>query len=317
MPSPSSNLPPLWMLPRLLTQIPRAALAKRRGDYAAMMHHMRGVMAEPDLKARAFKGYKPTPHDIFVCTYAKSGTNWMLQIVTQIAGLGAADFDHIHDIVPWPEAPVRGVKLTDPSWQSSPVGLRAVKTHNEAEFVPYSAAARYIIVVRDPKDVIISSFYFACGIIDGLDSIGLSRWLDHFVADETIFGSWPAHTASYWLWRERPNALLLTFGEMKRDLTAAVDQVADFMGVNLSAAQRDQVIDKSGFAHMKANDHKFRPSFGRGEPPQMMRRGLVGESKELLSADQLARIDREMAQQLEERGCDFPYHRMFSNEYNK
>ena len=31
-----------------------------------------------------FKGYEPTEHDVFVVTYVKSGTNWMMQLVHQL-----------------------------------------------------------------------------------------------------------------------------------------------------------------------------------------------------------------------------------------
>ena len=36
------------------------------------------------------KDYVPTEHDVFVCSYFKSGTNWTMQIATQIAYRGRA-----------------------------------------------------------------------------------------------------------------------------------------------------------------------------------------------------------------------------------
>src|SRR5579863_6854911 len=51
-----------------------------------------------------FRGYQPGPQDVFVMTYAKSGTNWMMQIVHQLIHHGQGEFDHIHDVVPWPDA---------------------------------------------------------------------------------------------------------------------------------------------------------------------------------------------------------------------
>src|SRR5215471_4515279 len=47
-----------------------------------------------------FPNYEPGEHDVLVCAYFKSGTNWTMQIATQIAYRGAAEFEHIHDLVP-------------------------------------------------------------------------------------------------------------------------------------------------------------------------------------------------------------------------
>src|SRR5690348_5981108 len=59
-------------------------------------------------KANPFAGYTPGPQDVFIATYAKSGTNWMMQIVTQLAWHGRAEFDHIHCLVPWPDSTALG-----------------------------------------------------------------------------------------------------------------------------------------------------------------------------------------------------------------
>jgi hypothetical protein len=48
----------------------------------------------------------PTASDVIVATYAKRGTNWALQIAPQIAYYGEAEYDFIHDLVAWPDAPV-------------------------------------------------------------------------------------------------------------------------------------------------------------------------------------------------------------------
>ena len=52
-------------------------------------------------------GYVPVPSDVFICSYFKSGTNWTMQIAVQIAFRGRAEFEHIHDLVPWPDMPPR------------------------------------------------------------------------------------------------------------------------------------------------------------------------------------------------------------------
>ena len=74
-----------------------------------------------------FRGYEPTSADVFVCTVSKSGTNWMMQVVVQIADRGRADFDEIHEVVPWPEAPVASQVAPLSTPVRSVTGLRAIK----------------------------------------------------------------------------------------------------------------------------------------------------------------------------------------------
>ena len=52
---------------------------------------------------KVFESYEPTAHDLFVSTFAKSGTNWMMQIAHQTAFRGAAEYAHIHDVICWPD----------------------------------------------------------------------------------------------------------------------------------------------------------------------------------------------------------------------
>ncbi len=152
------------------------------------------------------------------------------------------------------------VALEEPTWERAPTKLRALKTHWEAPYVPYNPDARYIVVIRDPKDVLVSGYHFADSILVGVSEfVAPETWARLFIAGRSPFGSWPAHTASFWAWRGRENVLLLHFEDMKADLEGAVRRVAAFMEVPLSGAQLEEVVHKSSFGYMKAINHKFAP----------------------------------------------------------
>jgi hypothetical protein len=42
-----------------------------------------------------------------------------------------------------------------------------IKTHFAWDKIPYSLDARYILVIRDPKDVLVSSYFFARDLVFG------------------------------------------------------------------------------------------------------------------------------------------------------
>ena len=265
-----------------------------------------------------FGDYRPQAHDVLICSYFKSGTNWTMQIAAQIAHRGRAEFDHIHDIVPWPDMPPRSsyaVPVTDDSARrNAPTGLRVIKTHLPLGKVPYVPAARYICVVRDPKDVLVSSYHFMRSV--GLGSLmpPVADWLGVFLSPDTPIGPWAEHVASYWRVRDRANVLFLTYEEMRADLAAAVDRIAEFMGVDLSDDERAAVVAQSEFAHMKQIGHKFDPPGAPWASPKgaMMRRGERGTSGELLTRDQQTRVDVYWRDALERLDCDFPYDEIYA-----
>ena len=139
--SPWVRYPSLVLLYGLL--LPIAKVVEKTG----LGRRLNGRRPRNSLKG--FGDYLPTPHDVFACVYFKSGTNWLTQILVQVIHHGAAEFEHIHDIVPWPDSPVRHytVALSDETaWKNSPTGLRVIKTHHEFVKVPYSKEARYILL---------------------------------------------------------------------------------------------------------------------------------------------------------------------------
>jgi hypothetical protein len=260
--------------------------------------------------------YDPTPHDVFICSYFKSGTNWTMQIAVQVAHRGAAAYDHIHDIVPWPDIAPRArfaVPLGDDRPRAAaPTGLRVIKTHLPLDRVPYSPAARYVCVVRDPKDVFVSSYHFIRAHA-GFLMPPAAAWLDAYLSPDTALGSWAVHLASYWRARDRPNMLFLTYEQMRRDLEGTVQAIAAFMGVDLTADERAAVVRQSTFAHMKSIENKFET---RGAPwttarGAMMRSGKHGASAEMLSAADQVRVDDYWRAELARLECDFPYDAAF------
>lgn len=268
-----------------------------------------------------FGDYQPTPHDVFACVYFKSGTNWLMQILLQITHRGRAEFAHVHDLVPWPDAHDAryAVPLADESaWRNSPTGLRVIKTHRKLDEVPFRPEARYICVVRDPKDVLVSSYHFARDLSLGPMMPSVETWLEYSFTPSFPFGTWGNHLYSYWQVRGRANVLFMTYEEMKKDLPGTVDRIAAFLQIDLTPEERGEVVRQSGFAYMKQIQHKFDPGmitpWSRPEG-RVIRRGESGGSNELLTPAQQKRIDDHWRAELERLRCDFPYDEAFGTRF--
>lgn len=261
-----------------------------------------------------FRGYTPTKNDVIVACLSRSGTHWLLQIALQITHQGQAEYEYLYDVVAWPDfLPGVSIKLTDPP-PVSPTGLRVIKTHSLAQLVPVNDEAKYISVVRDPKEVLVSLYHFVPQAFAflGIETGTPEEWVGRFLKHQAPGGWWPQHTASWWALRSRPNVHITTFNALKADPGAEIDRISAFLGVEIDAAQRRQVLEKSSFAYMKAITHKFTPVIDNKDTIDVVRRGRIGTGSDLFTAEQMARIDSFCKRELTRLGSDFPYDQLFA-----
>jgi len=269
--------------------------------------------------AKAFGDYAPTHNDVIVCSFFKSGTTWLLQMTTQIAYRGQAEFENIHHAVPWPDVPMPAmarlmIPLADPSpVANSPTRLRVIKTHLPRATVPFVPRARYVACVRDPKDVCVSGYHFMKALIYGPLAPSVEHWAKTMFSDRSPPYPWAEHLAGYWAVRNEPNVLFLTYEGMRKDSSGTVRKLADFMGVELTADELRSVIHQSSFEEMRRAGGKFEP--GQIVPwtqaRAMMRAGKSGGSSELLTPAQQRFIDDWCRTELARLNCDFPYDEAF------
>jgi len=265
-----------------------------------------------------FARYPVGPEDVFVSVFSKSGTNWAMQMVVQLAWEGRGEFAHIHEVVPWPGAPFSGIaSLGDDGWRAAPHPRHAIKTNAPLRVLPLDSPARFLTVLRDPKEVVVSAFHFLRGVFGLQEEISAETFLA-FALNGPFLAGWADSAACAWAERERPNVLVLRFDELKADLPGSLERVASFLDVPLSDETRAVVVERCGFAWMKEHEYQFGPPLlpFRGDRPtaQMLRRGVTGDPGELLSPEIQARIDDAARAALAELGSDLPYAEWFTTD---
>jgi hypothetical protein len=242
----------------------------------------------------------------------------MMQIAHQLIWHGKGEFDHVHEVIPWPDSELMGgfmpkyaISLEQATaWRDAPEHLRVIKTHLDFDQLPYAPEARYIAVIRDPKDVLVSNYHFIRDSVLGASMPSVETWYKLFLTDKfMIGGSWAANAAGYWAARSRGNVRVFSFKAMKKDLRGTVCQAADFLGIEAAPELIDEVTRLSSFDYMKQIDHKFhigKVKAGR-EPGKMMRSGKQGGSSEMLTQEMQREIDRHFQAELKRLGSDLPY----------
>jgi len=229
--------------------------------------HYRGV-AFPRLACtqkvfEASTRYQPEKRDIFVATQMKCGTTWVQQIVYEIlmrgrGNLGDDGHRHMYALSPWIES-----NASVPFERAPLVGERQeriVKTHHDSTLCPYSEDARYVYATRHPVSCF-ASFVDFVRMLSGPLSWTLPELVEMFCSDEMYWTPWPDHVDGWWRRaQERSNVLFLHYEDMLDDLGGAVSQVASLLEVSLTPHEHAEVVRKSGYDYMKANEEVFEMS---------------------------------------------------------
>jgi hypothetical protein len=245
------------------------------------MHERMKSFATPEGWQRGLD-YKPDPSDVFIVTPPKCGTTWMQQIVHGLRTRGSMDFDEVSRVVPWINmAHDVGIDIHAPQVAHP----RAFKTHSPLGEVP--KGARYIIVVRDPSDALLSDYYFFEGMFFEKGSITLETFArESFIPGRDIW----KHILSFWDRRRDEDVLPLCYENMKTDLPRTIERVANFARISLDDELRQIVLRQSDIKFMQEHKAQFEDHIIRRArsaamrlPPDgrldKVRNGQVGESK--------------------------------------
>ncbi|TNN36698.1 Sulfotransferase family cytosolic 2B member 1 [Liparis tanakae] len=271
--------------------------------------------------------FKFRDDDVMVATYPKSGTTWMQEILPLV--LNGADLTPIHTVPNWDRVPWLEEKrlalvvdqLTSP---------RGMVTHLPFHLMPpsfHASKAKVIYVMRNPKDVAVSSYHFH-KMAQFLETPAtFDEFLERFLQGKVMFGKWSDHVKS---WRRSGlggRILFITYEEMVQgwpvavelceddrlllyvnvplfqDLGAAVGRVSEFLGCELSEEATQRIVEHCSFGTMKNNrmsnfslvpkvymDHDTSP---------FLRKGIVGDWKNHFGPEQLASFSSVIRKEME------------------
>ena len=150
--------------------------------------------------------YKPAPTDVFIVTPPKCGTTWMQQIVHGLRTRGSMDFDEIGRVVPWINmAHDIGIDIHAPQVTNP----KAFKTHNTLDEVP--KGGKYIVILRDPKDALLSHYHFFENFFFEKGSIDIETFArEHYIPGHDVYN----HVTALWGHHKEENVLAMCYEDM-------------------------------------------------------------------------------------------------------
>ena len=235
------------------------------------------------------QAFDPRPDDVYLASYARSGTTWLQMVLYQMTTDGNMDFEHITQPIPYFErALAQGRNLNK---LPSP---RIFKTHFRYRKLPKGPYKR-IYIARNGKDVLVSCYYFfrAHSPFKG----SFDEFFQKFMAGTVPTGSWFRHVSEWSAHAADSNVLFLRYEDLANDFRRTVGRIAAFLELPLSEEKYASVAERCSFQFMKKYEDKFgflqevmleNGFTGEG----FIRQGKTGTGKEYMSPAQEAFFDQ-------------------------
>ena len=255
--------------------------------------------------------------DIIIATYAKSGTTWLQQIVSQLLFNGEEGME-VAEMSPWMDLriPPKEVKLPLVDAQTH---RRFLKTHLPVDALVFSDKAKYIYIGRDGRDVVWSlynhhstaneAWYDALNNTPGLVGPPIGKppssitqyfheWLD---GDGHPWWPFWENIRSWWDIRHLPNVHFIHFADLKRDMDGEIRRVANFLEIPVIEDIWESILQHCSFDYMKANATQSVPlggAFWEGGAKTFIHKGKNGRWRDTLSEDDVQKYEQRALDEL-------------------
>ncbi len=256
--------------------------------------------------------------DIIIATYAKSGTTWLQQIVSQLIFDAQEDMD-VAEMSPWLDlrVPPREVKMPAVESQQH---RRFMKTHLPVDALVFSPKAKYIYIGRDGRDVLWSMYnhhsnandfwYHALNDTPGLVGPPIEKPAESIVQyyhdwlDKDGFPFWPfwENISSWWAIKNLPNVYMIHFQKLKNDMPGEIKKLAAFLDIPINQKKWDALLQHCSFDYMKKHSTKSVPlggAFWDGGSDTFINKGTNGRWRDVLTKEESDKYEKMAAENLE------------------
>jgi len=255
--------------------------------------------------------------DIVIATWAKSGTTWMQQIVSQLIFNGEEGLN-VSEMSPWLDLrlPPAAVKLEALEAQTH---RRFIKTHLPVDALVFNSAVKYIYIARDGRDAVWSMHNHQINMTpEMMETLNTApnlvgppltpapddprafflEWLN-----EDGFPVWSLweNIRTWWVVRDLPNVMLVHFNDLKADMPGEMRRIAKFLEIDIAEEAWPAIIEHCSFDYMKAHADKVAPLGGepwKGGGKTFINKGSNGRWRDQLTAEDCEKYERRAREEL-------------------
>ncbi|XP_075770434.1 sulfotransferase 2B1-like isoform X11 [Pelodiscus sinensis] len=117
----------------------------------------------------------------------------------------------------------------------------------------FGSRAKVIYTLRNPKDVLVSYFYFSKMCSSYEDPESFEQFLGDFLSGDVPHGSWFDHVRGWMEMKGKDNFFFTTYEELQQDLRGSVQRLCQFLGQALDEGALTAVVENASFRAMQEN----------------------------------------------------------------
>lgn len=177
----------------------------------------------------------------YLVSYPKSGNTWVRFLLANYLHSGSVDFDNIQEIIP--------EYNVNPITQNSTHFFKSHESYN-------SSYQNVIYVVRDPRDMIVSFYYYRlnANIINSDTSI--QEYIYSFLSNPGKFGQWNEHVRSWYEMKDHINILFVKYEDLVNDVTNEFLRILEFVNLPKEKYKLIKAIRSSDFQNLRLAERK-------------------------------------------------------------
>ncbi|XP_029634473.2 sulfotransferase 1A2-like [Octopus sinensis] len=248
---------------------------------------------------------KIRPDDILLYSYPGAGSHWMFEVVNMILKENSERVPMIKEEMVLDYAPVENLDSAE-----SP---RLLNTHLSIDFLPPELLKDHKIIYlnRNPKAILVTYYRHLLAGKSFEYNGNFSSFFDLFMKGEVPWDDYFKHTQEFYtLIKDNPNAIIITYENMKEDLSKVVSSVAKFLGKIIPDQLNIDIVDECSFDKMKSEkpvtgSYMSKDTFK--DSGTLYHSGKVDTWKKWLTVEQSEGMDARLQSELTERGIKFNF----------